>query len=327
MPESVVLFTDGEYYAEGFAAGHLPRLGNVAELRFCRAETPDALIPELPGVVVLVNRRLPLTRPVFASASSLRGVVKWGVGVNHIDLDAATEHGILVANSPGNYIAVAEAALALILALSKRLLEWREAARSGRQTDSRFRGHEVYGKTLGIIGLGRIGRHLAGIARGCGMQVTAYDPYVSAERAVECGVTLMSLDAMLAGADFLSINAVLTPETHHLIGERELRLMKPTAYMINTARGSLVDERALARALREGVIAGAGLDVFEEEPLPSDHPVLHMENVIATPHALARTWESMDRTIQMIEDAVIALLEGRMPETALNRVPVKGASG
>ena len=201
-----------------------------------------------------------------------------------------------------------------------------QAAKDGTRPAFDVRGHELYEKTLGIVGFGRIGRHLAHIAQGFDMNVLAYDPYVPGNKFHEVGVKQVDLPTLMQESDYISINCALTPETHHMIGEKEIRLMKSSAYLVNTARGPVLEEAALYHALVEGRIAGAGLDVFEVEPLDPSNPLLALPNVVATPHSLPRAWESTGRTTRMIQDAVLAILEGRLPETALNPdVKIKGA--
>jgi D-3-phosphoglycerate dehydrogenase len=322
MPErkhAIVLCTNASYYAGKSVADIYPRVVEVAELRLTDAETEGELISALEGVAAVIIRRGDFTRRVFAAAPRLRGGVKWGVGVESIDIPAATAEGVIIANSPGNSIAVAEASFLLLLAVSKNFLIMADSIRRGAwQPPFNVRGHEIHGKTLGIIGLGRIGRHLACLARAAGMSVVAYDPYVDADKAETLGIEMLALPELLKRADAVSINAILTEETYHLIGEGELALMKPTAWLINTARGPIVDEAALIRALQSGSIAGAGLDVFDQEPIAPDNPLLSMSNVICTPHALSRAWESSERTISMIQDAILSILEGRLPGTCLN---------
>lgn len=322
MPEGkhfCVMCTNASYYAGKSITELYPRVAEVAELRLTDAETEEELTPALDGVDAAIIRRGNFTRQVFAATPRLRGAVKWGVGVENIDIPGATAAGVIIGNSPGNSIAVGEASFLLLLAVSKNFLVMTDSIRRGEwQPAFDVRGHEIYGKTLGIIGLGRIGRHLARLAQGAGMTVIAYDPYVDTEKAGALGVKMLDLPELLTTADAVSITAVLTEETHHLIGERELALMKPTAWLINTARGPIVNELALIKALRAGTIAGAGLDVFEQEPVVPDNPLLSMPNVICTPHALSRAWESSRRTISMIQDAILAILEGRLPETCLN---------
>jgi len=314
----IVVFTDGSYYSEDFASRVFPALNAVAELRRTDALTAEELIRDLALADVVVTRRAQFSADVFQGLPRLRGVVKWGAGVENIDIPAATEAGVIVANSPGNSIAVAEATMLLILAVSKNFAIMVQAAKEGTPLAFDIRGHEVHGKTLGIIGFGRIGQHLARIAQGFSMTVLAHDPYVPLERFSAAGVRRADLDTLLRESDYVSLNCALTSETYHLIGKRELSLMKRPAYLVNTARGALVDEQALYEALKEGRIAGAGLDVFQVEPLEPTNPLLSLPNVIATPHALARTWESTGRTTQMIQEAVIAILRGQLPSTTLN---------
>jgi D-3-phosphoglycerate dehydrogenase / 2-oxoglutarate reductase len=316
--QPVVIFTEGSYYRDDFATTTFPALGARFDLRRTEAVSPDELLEALADADVVVARRGQFKASVFQSLPRLLGLVKWGAGVETIDIPAATEAGVVVTNSPGNSFAVAESAMCLILAVAKNLLVMAQAARDGARPAFDVRGHELYEKTLGIVGFGRIGRHLAHIARGFAMSVLAFDPYVSAGKFDELGVRQVDLPTLMRESDYISINCALTPETRHLIGEKEISLMKPSGYLVNTARGSVVDEPALYRALVDGRIAGAGLDVFEVEPLDPSNPLLALPNVVATPHSLPRTWESTGRTTRMIQDAVLAILEGRLPDTTLN---------
>jgi phosphoglycerate dehydrogenase-like enzyme len=230
-------------------------------------------------------------------------------------VQAATELGIVVANSPGNSVTVAESTLLLMLALAKQLPMWVAAARAGKEPTQQVRGMELRGKTLGIVGLGRIGTLTAGFARAFGMRVLAYDPYVASSDVAEL---LTSLEALFRESDFVSLHPVLTPETFHLVNAERLSLMKPTAYLINTSRGGVIDEPALSAALQRGQLAGAGLDVFETEPPRPDNPLLHMDNVIGTPHGLSHADESVRRCASMTEDNVLAIIDGRVPPYIVN---------
>jgi len=323
--QPIVIFTEGSYYPEDFSTTVFPALGARFDLHRTEAVTPDELIQALAEADVVVVRRGQFKARVFQSLPRLQGLVKWGAGVETIDIQAATEAGIIVTNSPGNSFAVAESAMCLILAIAKNLLIMAEAAKQGSRPAFDVRGHELYEKSLGIVGFGRIGKHLAHIAQGFDMDVMAYDPYVPADKFTELGVRQVDLSTLMQESDFISINCALTPDTHHLIGEKEIHLIKPSAYLINTSRGPVLKEDVLYQALLEGRIAGAGLDVFEVEPLEPTNPLLTLPNVVATPHSLPRTWESTERTTRMIQEAVLAILEGRLPNTVLNpTVKIKG---
>ncbi|MEM2875473.1 MAG: phosphoglycerate dehydrogenase [Candidatus Bathyarchaeia archaeon] len=219
---------------------------------------------------ILLIAREKITAKVLEELPKLSVIVKAGVGVDNIDVEAATRFGILVANTPvpADYIGVAEGAVARILALAKRLSACDRSVKQGlwlRNYDD-VRGVYLRGKTLGIVGLGRIGSYVAKVMSSFGVKVLAYDPYVSKDKALLVDASLVDLDTLLSESDFVTLHAVLTPETKKMIGASQLRMMKKSAYLINTARGALVDEQALYKALREGWIAGAALDVFEEEP-------------------------------------------------------------
>ncbi len=225
-----------------------------------------------------------------------------GAGYDTVDLNACTERGILVVNqSGGNAESVAEHVLGMMLMLVKRVVECDRALRAGTLTNrALYTGHEAFGKTIGIIGIGNVGRRVAEL---CGalfhMEVLVYDPYVSADEVRARGAQKVELDELLRRADFISINCPLTDETRKMIGAREYALMKPGAYFITTARGFIHDEQALARALRDKKLAGAGLDVWEQEPPPADHPLLEFDNVIVTAHTAGVTKEARIRMGQI----------------------------
>jgi D-3-phosphoglycerate dehydrogenase len=322
----VVVFTEGSYYPSDFGE-IFPKLPGVAELKRTEAVNPEDLIQALREADLTVARRGQFTAQVFNELPSLRGLVKWGAGTESIDIPAATRAGVIVTSSPGNSYAVAESALLLMMAVAKNLLIMTQAAKDGVRPAFDVRGHELYQKTLGIIGFGRIGQHLAYItSRGFDMSVMAFDPYTPDTRFRELGVRRVDLTTLMSESDYISVNCALTPETKHLVSEHEIGLMKPSAFIVNTARGPVIKEEALYQALAAGKIAGAGLDVFEEEPLKPTNPLLGLANVVATPHALPRAWESTARTTSMIQDAVLAILEGRKPDTILNpEVKPRGA--
>jgi D-3-phosphoglycerate dehydrogenase / 2-oxoglutarate reductase len=315
MARPIVVFNCARNYAPGSLEQEMPRVMAQCDVRLTEARDGVDLARELADADVLVARRDYVGRATLDLASRLRGIVTPGVGVEKVDVEAATERGIVVANSPGNSVTVAESALLLMLALAKQMPMWIDAARAGSEPTSAMRGMELHGKTLGLVALGRIGRVTAGLGRAFGMRVLAYDPYVETSDLAE----LVSLDDLLRQSDFVSLHPVLTPETFHLINAPRLALMKPTAYLINTSRGGVIDELALIEALRQGRPAGAGLDVFETEPPAVDNPLLSMDNVIGTPHGLSHADESLRRCAAMTEENVLAIVEGRMPPYLVNR--------
>jgi phosphoglycerate dehydrogenase-like enzyme len=314
MSRPIVVFNCARNYPPGSLESDMPRLMQTCEVRLTEAKDGPDLARELADAQVLVARRDYVGRATLELARGLRAVVTPGVGVEKVDVAAATELGIVVANSPGNSITMAEATLLLMLALCKQLPAWIDKARSGTEPTLGMRGMELHGKTLGIVGLGRIGGLVANLARAFGMRVLAYDPYVASSDVAQ----LVSLEVVLAESDFVSLHPVLTPETTHLINAARLALMKPTAYLINTSRGGVIDEPALIDALRNQRLAGAGLDVFETEPPALDNPLLHMDNVIGTPHGLGHADESLRRCAAMTEANVLALIDGRLPPYIVN---------
>jgi len=261
---------------------------------------------------LIVRSETHVTADLLARAPHLRVIARAGTGVDTIDLRAATRRGIAVMNAPGaNTVSAAEHAMGLLLGLVRHI-PWAAAAMHRGEWDrKRFEGRELRGKTLGIVGLGRIGGHVAQLGRAFGMTVIGHDPYLPAERAAELGVRLMSLESLLQAADVVTLHVALTDETRHLVNASRLPLMKPGAVLINTARGELVDEAALAAAITAGRLAGAAIDVFAVEPLPADSPLRALDRVILTPHLAASTAEAQERVAVEICTAVRdALLEG-----------------
>jgi D-3-phosphoglycerate dehydrogenase / 2-oxoglutarate reductase len=248
---------------------------------------------------------------------NLKMVIRHGIGYNAVDVPAAAARGILAANTPdGPTESTAEHAVGLLLAVAKRILEYDAVLRSNTSYSRvALRGIEVRDHLLGVVGYGRIGRRVAEIcALGLRMRVLVYDPYLRAAPELPAGVSMAdSLDALLAQADFVTLHTPLLPETHHMIGERELRLMKRGAYLINVSRGPVVDEAALIRALEDGHIAGAGLDVFDPEPPHPDNPLLRMTNVVVTPHLASNTVQGSWRSSQSVVDQILQLIAGECP--------------
>jgi D-3-phosphoglycerate dehydrogenase len=313
----IVVLNCARNYAPGSLEEDFPRLVAECDLRLTEAKDGPDLARELDGAEVLLARRDYVGRATLERAPSLRGIVTPGVGVEKVDVSAATEFGIVVANSPGNSVTVAESAMLLMLALAKHLPMWVAAARSGTEPTSAMRGMELQGKTLGLVAFGRIGQITARLARAFGMRVLAYDPYVATAPNADLA-EMVSLERVLRESDFVSLHPVLTPETFHLINAERLALMKPSAFLINTSRGGVVDEPALIDALAQNRLAGAGLDVFETEPPAADNPLLGMGNVICTPHGLSHAEESLRRCAVMTEENILALVAGRIPPYIVN---------
>lgn len=288
----------------------------------CQCLTPwdgDAqLDPEAASQAEAVIVRLFQVDAQFIEQSpDLKVIAKHGVGVDNIDLEAANAHGIPVVYTPtANANAVAEHTLALMLALSRWIVPASAAIHDGRFSErGKFQGVELAGKTLGVIGLGRVGVRVAQMAaNGLGMEVLAYDPFVDAARYAGPAILADSLEAVLRASDFLTLHVALSPETRHLINERTLLWLKADCRLINTSRGAVVDEVALLQALVEGRLAGAALDVFEEEPLPPDHPLVSAPHVLLTPHISSSTQESLDRMSLHAAQGVLDVLNGRRPE-------------
>lgn len=283
---------------------------DTAELRADQVRDYDALL-------VLAPR---ITAATLAGAERLAIVARFGVGYDTVDLDACTEQGVFVTITPdGVRRPMAVAAITLLLALSQRLLPKAELARAGRWGDKLdYMGVGLTGRTLGLIGLGSIGREVARLAHPFDLRQLAYDPYASASVAAEQGVTLVDLETLLRASDFVCITCALTPETYHLLDATRLALMKPTAFLINIARGPIVEQTALTAALRDGHLQGAGLDVFEQEPIDPNDPLLALPNVIATPHALGWTDECFAGMGQSACAGIVAVANGEIPAHVIN---------
>jgi D-3-phosphoglycerate dehydrogenase / 2-oxoglutarate reductase len=256
---------------------------------------PDQLAGDLATADALIVRSATtVDRKLIEAAPQLRVIARAGTGVDNVDVDAATERGILVMNAPGaNSVSVAEHAMALMLAMSRGIAAADAAMKRGVWDKKKLVGAELRGKTLGIIGLGRIGQEVAGRARGFGMTIVAHDPYISEQVASSLGITLLSIDDVCASADYLTLHIPATAETRHLLNRERLEKCKAGVRIVNTARGELIDEEALADAIESGAVAGAGLDVFEIEP-PGETRLVKFRQVVATPHIAASTVEAQE---------------------------------
>lgn len=276
-----------------------------------RAPTEAELIERIGNVDVLISGTEPVTVRVLAAAPRLKVISKHGVGYENIDLEAAKAGGVPVAIAGGAIAdSVADMAFALLLALARQIPQGDRAVRDGGWP--RMVGVELRGKTLGIVGLGQIGKELCKRAKGFGMQIIAFDLYPDERFAQSWGVRFGPLDAVLRSADFVSLHAPVTPETRHMINARSLALMQPTTYLINTARGELVDEAALADALQSKRLAGAASDVFTKEP-PGDHPLLKLPNFIAAPHSAGQTGDGLRKMGEITAENALRVLRGQEP--------------
>jgi D-3-phosphoglycerate dehydrogenase len=271
----------------------------------------EALIASLQGAdLILTTSRLPVDRTVL-ERTDLELVAKLGAGLDNVDLDAAAELEIPVTHTPGlNARAVAEHTVLMALAVSRELLPNARHLEAGGWRDDIGLGSELADATVGIVGFGRIGSRVAGLLSGFNADVLAYDPYVFEEDTEVTGGTLTDLETLLSESDVVTVNAELTPETEGLLGAAELDRMPASSYLVNTARGPIVDEDALIAALENDEIAGAALDVFETEPLPADSRLHDFENVVATPHVASSTERTRTRTIDRLVESAVALLSG-----------------
>lgn len=323
MAQPIVLFLDVPF--EGHTRERMPELERHAQLVSAPRVPPDDLAAAKRAAVACVARAAPVTGPDLDAMPGLRLVSAWGVGYNHVDVAAATARGIPVCINPVFTRSMAEAGITLILALSKHLTRHIKNARAGIRSPDSDRGREIRGKTLGVVGFGRIGREMGDLAHRLEMRVVAHDPFLP-PAAFPASSEAFSLPDLLRAADFVVVTAPLMPETHHLMGVEQFALMKPSAYLINIARGPLVDEAALLAALTEGRIAGAGLDVWEQEPVRPDHPLLALENVIGTPHRLGATVESLEAVCGFLQANLLRALRGERPENAVNPEVFRGES-
>ena len=267
---------------------------------------------------IIVRSETKVTGQVIEAGERLQVIGRAGMGVDNIDLEIATQRGVVVVNAPtGNTISAAEHTIALMLALPRQLPEAHASLRAGRWERQRFIGVELRGKTLGLIGLGQVGSEVARRVRGMEMRVIAHDPYVSPDRAQGLGVELVPQDELLRQADYISLHVGLTPATRDLLGEEQLRMAKPGVRIINTARGELIDDGALLRAIDDGRVAGAAIDVFREEP-PGESPLLTHDRIIVTPHLGALTAEAQERVAVDVAEQVLAVLRGEPALYAVN---------
>ncbi|OCQ92606.1 phosphoglycerate dehydrogenase [Oscillatoriales cyanobacterium USR001] len=269
---------------------------------------------------LMIRSGTQVTKEIIEAGNQLKIIGRAGVGVDNVDVPAATRKGIVVVNSPeGNTIAAAEHAIAMMLAISRYIPEADQSVKNSKWERNRFMGVEVYKKTLGIVGLGKIGSHVAAAAKAMGMKLLAYDPFISTERAEQIGCRLVELDLLMRESDYITLHIPKTPETYHLINAEVLAKMKSSARIINCARGGIIDENALFTALEQGQIAGAALDVYENEPLQADSPLRSLgQKIILTPHLGASTAEAQVNVAIDVAEQIRDVLLGLPARSAVN---------
>ena len=266
-----------------------------------------------------VRSETKVTADVLARATKLKIIGRAGVGVDNIDVEEATRRGVLVVNSPeGNTMAAAELSVALLLSLARNIPQADGALRRGEWKRSKYMGSEIYGKTLGVIGLGKIGREVAKRLQSFGMTVLGYDPFLRPEQAEALGIRLADLDTLYAESDYITVHVPKTKDTTGMIGAAQIDKMKPTVRLINCARGGIMDETAVAEAVKSGRIAGAAIDVFTTEPAPADNPLLGIENIVTTPHLGASTEEAQVNVAIDIAEQIADVLNGKPARAAVN---------
>lgn len=296
------------------------------QLVAAQCKTEEEVIEVAHDAAAVVAQYATISARVIAELPRCRVIARYGTGVDIVDVEAATRHDILVTNVPSDWCEneVADHAMALLLAVARKINVYDRATRGGTwRWQSGAPIHRLRGSVLGLLSFGAIARAIAARAAGFGMRITAHDPYLSAEEIGAAGVEGVSFDELIAGSDCLVIQAPLTPQTHHLFDEARLRRMKPSAILINTARGPIVEDRALHRALSEGWIAGAGLDDIEEEPAKvrdwrPDNPLLRLDNVVITPHAAYYSEQAIATVRRFAAEEVVRVLTGRAPLSPVN---------
>lgn len=310
-------FGDPDYQLE---ADTLAASGLDIELVRLDARTPEQLLPHIADAHGLIVQWATINRALMQAMRRCKVISRYGIGVDMVDLDAATDHGILVCNVPDYCIdEVSNHTLAFLLALNRHLLVQHAHVAAGHWGGPPGGAPaRLTGQTLGLIGLGNIGRVVAAKAAALGLKVVAFDPYLAPERAASLGVGLRDLDTLLSETDYVSVHCPLTAETRHLIGAAQLARMKPSAYLINMARGPIVDQAALVQALRSGQIAGAAVDVQEQEPPAAGEPLLQLPNVLFTPHTASWSTEAMLQLRRETAQNVVRVLASQPPRAVVN---------
>lgn len=318
MSDKVVLVTDYTWPSTEPEALVLSAVG--AKLLIAKTGSEEELLSLVPQVDAILTCFAQVPASVISAGEKLQVVGRYGIGVDNIAVAEATRLGIPVTNVPAYCLdEVAEHALALLFACARQVTRYHVDVQQGNWSlQVGMPMFRIRGRTLGLLGFGKIGQTMASKSQSLGLKVIAYDPFMSAEVVQQYGATLVTLEELFAQSDFLSVHTPLTPQTQHLVNRERLRLMKSTAYVINTSRGAVIDQDALLVALQEGWIAGAALDVFVPERLPADHPLLAQPNLIATPHVAFYSEESVVELEIKAAENVAAILSGHKPEAVVN---------
>ncbi len=291
-----------------------------AELILARCRTEDEVIQAARGVDAVLNIGAPVSKKVIDSLNNCKVIVRYGVGVDTVDIESATEKGIPVVNIPAFCIEeVSTMAITLLLACARKIVPFNNSIKKGIwDRDIAGEVHSLKGRVLGLIGFGKIAKATARKAKAFDLNIITYDPYISRDDAEEKGAKLVDLDELLRSSDYISVHVPLTKETKHLLGEDEFKMMKKSTFFVNTSRGPVVDEKALYKALKEGWIAGAGLDVVEKEPIEPENSLLKLDNVIFTPHVSSGTKEAFIKLRTIVAQEAVRVLSGKLPVSLVN---------
>ena len=310
--------------AEELSPATVEALGPDFEIRHCDGANRAELLAAIADVdAILIRSATRIDAEALAAAKKLKVVARAGVGLDNVDVKAASQAGVMVVNAPtSNIVSAAELAVSLLLASARRIVPANDALKRGEWKRSKYTGVELADKVVGVIGLGRIGILVAQRLSAFGVRLISYDPYVQPARAAQLGIQMVTLDELLAESDFITVHLPKTPETLGIIGDEALRKVKPTVHIINAARGGIVDESALALALKDGRVAGAGVDVFATEPC-TDSPLFEFESVVVTPHLGASTDEAQEKAGISVANSVRLALAGELVPDAVN---VKGGT-
>jgi len=309
--------------SDSLAEEGVRRLEAAGEVDVITNLSPEELKEKIKDYDALVIRSgTKVTAEIINAADRLKVIGRAGVGVDNVDVDAATRKGIIVLNAPGgNTISAAEHTIAMLLAASRNIPQANSALKKGEWNRRKYNGVEVFHKTLGIVGLGRIGVEVAKRMLSFGMRILAYDPFITEAKAQELGIRLSTLEEIYRESDFITVHTPLTPETRNMIDEPQIAMMKPTVRLINCARGGIINEATMAKAVAEGRIAGGAIDVYTKEP-PTGNPLLDQDRIITTPHLGASTAEAQINVALAVADQIIAISKGELPTTALNMIAV-----